>query len=92
MPIRGELTISQLAVKHGIHQTMIKAWSKQAVEGMAGRVHRSETGTPASCAFRIPMICSSVKRLRLIFWSSRWARTNFKLDYLRGATSPWSAP
>ena len=34
--IRGELTISQLAVKHGIHQTMINAWKKQAVEGMAG--------------------------------------------------------
>ena len=32
------------------------------------------------------MICSSVKRLRLMFWSSRWARTNFKLDYPRGAT------
>lgn len=33
------------------------------------------------------MICSSVKRLRLMFWSSQWARTNFKLDYPRGATS-----
>lgn len=30
------------------------------------------------------MICSSVKRLRLMSWSSQGDRTNFKLDYLRG--------
>jgi transposase len=34
--IRGELTIAQLASKHGIHQTMINAWKKQAIEGMSG--------------------------------------------------------
>ena len=34
--IRGELTVAQLAAKHGIHQTMINAWKKQAIEGMAG--------------------------------------------------------
>ena len=33
--MRGELTIAQLAAKHGIHQTMINAWKKQAVEGLA---------------------------------------------------------
>jgi len=30
------------------------------------------TETPASCSFKIPMICSSVKRLRFMFWSSLW--------------------
>ncbi|MBP2233423.1 transposase-like protein, partial [Azospirillum agricola] len=34
--IRGELTVSQLVAKHGVHQTLINAWKKQAVEGMAG--------------------------------------------------------
>ncbi|MBY3757268.1 IS3 family transposase [Azospirillum formosense] len=34
--IRGELTVSQLVSKHGVHQTLINAWKKQAVEGMAG--------------------------------------------------------
>jgi transposase len=33
--IRGELTLAELAAKHGIHQTMIATWKKQAVEGMA---------------------------------------------------------
>ena len=30
--IRGELTISQLGSKHGVHQTMINAWKKQTME------------------------------------------------------------
>ena len=36
--LKGELTLSQLATKHGVHQTMIAAWRKQAVEGLAGGV------------------------------------------------------
>jgi transposase len=32
--IRGELTISQLGAKHGVHQTMINAW-KQAMENLS---------------------------------------------------------
>ena len=34
--IRGEMTLAQLAAKHGVHQTLINAWKKQAVEGMSG--------------------------------------------------------
>ena len=33
--LRGEQTVAHLAAKHGVHQTMINAWKKQAVEGMA---------------------------------------------------------
>lgn len=36
--IRGDLTLAELAelaTKHGIHHTMIAAWKRQAVEGMA---------------------------------------------------------
>jgi transposase len=32
--LRGELTTAQLATKHGIHQTMVGQWKKQAVEGL----------------------------------------------------------
>jgi transposase len=31
---RGELTASQLAAKHGIHQTMVGEWKRQAMEGL----------------------------------------------------------
>lgn len=33
--LKGELTLAQLATKHGVHQTMISTWRKQAVDGMA---------------------------------------------------------
>jgi len=34
--IRGEQTVAQLAAQHGVHQTLINVWKKQAIEGMAG--------------------------------------------------------
>ena len=34
--LKGELTIAQLVAKHGVHQTLINSWKRQAVEGMAG--------------------------------------------------------
>jgi transposase len=33
--IRSDLTLAELAAKHGIHHTMIASWKKQAFEGMA---------------------------------------------------------
>jgi transposase len=33
--LRGELTTAQLATKHGIHQTMVGEWKRQAMAGLA---------------------------------------------------------
>ena len=33
--IRSDLTLAELSEKHGIHHTMIGAWKRQAMEGMA---------------------------------------------------------
>jgi transposase len=33
--IKGELTISQLVARHGVHQTMVNAWKKQAIENLS---------------------------------------------------------
>ena len=33
--LRGELAAAQLAAKHGIHQTMVGEWKRQAMEGLA---------------------------------------------------------
>jgi transposase len=33
--IRGELTVSQLGAKHGVHQTRINAWKKQAINNLS---------------------------------------------------------
>ena len=34
--LKGELTIAQLVAKHGVHQTLINSWKRQAVDGMSG--------------------------------------------------------
>ncbi len=48
--MKGELTLAQLATKHGIHQTMIAAWKHQAIEGLPecsrGKAEAAE-GAPA---------------------------------------------
>ena len=33
--IRGDLTLAELAAKHGVYHTMIAAWKRQAIDGMA---------------------------------------------------------
>ena len=33
--LRGELTVSQLATKHGVHQTLVSDWKRQALDGLA---------------------------------------------------------
>ncbi len=39
--LRGELTTAQLAAKHGIHQTMVGGWKRQA---NAARPHSAWAG------------------------------------------------
>jgi len=47
--IKGDLTLAELAAKHGIHQTMIAAWKRQAIEGMAATFSgKSEAASAAS--------------------------------------------
>src|SRR3546814_19482105 len=36
--IRGDLTLAELAAKHGIPNTMIASWKKQEIEGMASTI------------------------------------------------------
>ena len=33
--LRGELTATQLATKHAVHQTMVNEWKRQAQDGLA---------------------------------------------------------
>jgi len=32
--LRGDLTVSQLATKHGVRQTLISDWKRQALDGL----------------------------------------------------------
>ena len=47
--IKGDQTLAELAAKHGIHQTMIATWKRQAIEGMAATFSgKSEAAQAAS--------------------------------------------
>ncbi len=42
--IRGELMLAELVTKHGVHQTMIAQWKRQAIEGMTATFFREGSG------------------------------------------------
>ena len=46
--IRGDLTLAELAAKHGIHHTMIATWKRQAIEGMSGTFSGASEAVKAS--------------------------------------------
>src|ERR1700730_11636030 len=52
--LRGELTTAQLASKHGIHQTMVGEWKRQAVEGLAAVFFDRSAGEATAAASRPP--------------------------------------
>ena len=45
--IRGDLTLAELAAKHGVHHTMIAAWKRQAIDGMASTFSGAGDLTPS---------------------------------------------
>ena len=46
--IRGDLTLAELAAKHGIHHTMIATWKRQAIEGMSATFSGTSEAIKAS--------------------------------------------
>jgi transposase len=47
--IRGDSTLAELATKHGVHQTVIAGWKRQAIDGMTATFSgKIETATAAS--------------------------------------------
>lgn len=47
-PIDSEPTLAKLSAKHGIHQTMISAWKRQAIEGLASTFSGKEEPVQAT--------------------------------------------
>ena len=61
--IRGDLTLAELAAKHGIHHTMIAAWKKQAVEGMAALFSGATEAGKASSEAEIDKLHAKIGQL-----------------------------
>ncbi|MBP2312937.1 transposase [Azospirillum soli] len=61
--IRGDLTVSQLVAKHGVHQTLINAWKRQAVEGMAAVFSDKAEVAEASHATEVEKLHAKIGQL-----------------------------
>jgi transposase len=45
--IRGELTLAEISVKHGVHQSQVTTWKKQALDGMSALFSSNPIGEKA---------------------------------------------
>ncbi|WP_408874045.1 IS3 family transposase [Gluconobacter roseus] len=70
--IRGELTLAELASKHGVHQTMIAQWKRQAIEGMAATFSGKTVAEP-------PVSPADVEKLH-----AKIGQLLVERDFLRG--------
>jgi transposase len=61
--IRGELTVAQLVAKHGVHQTLIDAWKRQAVSGMAAVFSDQAETAEASRAAEVERLHAKIGQL-----------------------------
>lgn len=61
--IRGEQTLSELASKHGVHQTMIAPWKRQAIEGMAATFSGKAVAEPATSAAEVEKLHAKIGQL-----------------------------
>lgn len=61
--IRGDLTLAELGTKHGIHHTMIAAWKRQAIDGMASTFADASEVARASGEAEIDKLHSKIGQL-----------------------------
>ena len=61
--IKGEQTLAELASKHGIHQTMIATWKKQAIEGMAATFSGKQEAAKADNEAELAKLHEKIGRL-----------------------------
>ena len=61
--IRGDLTLAELAAKHGVHHTMIGGWKRQAVEGMASLFDSGDHRAQAASEAEIEQLHAKIGKL-----------------------------
>lgn len=61
--IRGELTLAELAAKHGIHPTMIATWKRQAIAGMAATFSGTAEASKAAGEAEIEKLHAKIGQL-----------------------------
>jgi transposase len=61
--IRGEVTLSELGAKYGVHQTMINGWKKQAVEKLSTVFESGSSDTGKSSEAEIEKLHAKIGQL-----------------------------
>ena len=87
--LRGELTVSELATRHGVHQTMIGDWKRQAMEGLVSVFSGKAEATP--CSFQPSSLPSTASMCRHRSTEHILVRTTFSAS-ARILSAPSSAP
>jgi transposase len=61
--IRGDLTLSELGAKHGIHPKVIGGWKKQALDGLSGVFDAGESTGKADNEAEIEKLHAKIGQL-----------------------------
>jgi transposase len=61
--IKGEQTLAELSSKHGVHATMITAWKRQAIEGMAAAFGGKKEPTAATSEAELIQLHAKIGQL-----------------------------
>ena len=61
--IRGEQTLAELSAKHGIHQTMIAAWKRQAIDGLTSTFSGKAEAVQATGAAELTRLHAKIGQL-----------------------------
>ncbi|SES15948.1 transposase [Sphingobium sp. YR768] len=61
--LRGDLTLAELAAKHGIDHTMIGAWKRQAMDGMASLFDSGDQSSKAASEAEIGKLHAKIGQL-----------------------------
>ena len=61
--IRGELTLAELASRHGIHPTMTATWKRQAIEGMSGTFSGKSEAVQATSEAEVTKLHAKIGQL-----------------------------
>jgi transposase len=69
--LRGDLTLAELAAKHGVHHTMIAAWKRQVINGLAGVFDGAADSARAASEADIPMRRGFLYLVAIMDWATR---------------------
>ena len=61
--IRGEQTLAEIGARHGLHLTLVAAWKKVAIEGVASTFSRKTTAETGASAAEIERLHTKIGRL-----------------------------